>query len=61
MHDPDYQADLARYPRRPFFKEQSIWAIAVYRFGRRVDRRSRGCSAGWPRSGTGSTTAPSRR
>ena len=42
MHDPDYQADLARYPRRPFFKEQSIWAIAVYRFGRRVDRRKPG-------------------
>ena len=29
-----WQADLARYPRRPFLKEQSIWAIAVYRFGR---------------------------
>lgn len=38
MHDPDYEADLKRYPPRPFFKEQSIWAIAVYRFGRRVDR-----------------------
>ncbi|MDB5295082.1 MAG: acetyltransferase, partial [Phycisphaerales bacterium] len=37
-----FQADLARYPRRPFFKEQSIWAIAVYRFGRRVDRRKPG-------------------
>lgn len=37
MHDPDLQADLARYPRRPFFKEQSIWAIWVYRFGRRTD------------------------
>ena len=42
MPDPDYQADLARYPRRPFFKEQSIWAIAVYRFGRRIDRRKPG-------------------
>jgi serine O-acetyltransferase len=39
MRDPDYKADLARYPRRPFLKEQSVWAIAVYRFGRRVDRR----------------------
>jgi serine O-acetyltransferase len=40
MHnDPDWQADLERYPRRPFFKEQSIWAIWVYRFGRRADRR----------------------
>ncbi|HEX8910828.1 MAG TPA: DapH/DapD/GlmU-related protein [Humisphaera sp.] len=42
MPDPDFQADLARYPRRPFFKEQSIWAIAVYRFGRRTDRRKPG-------------------
>ncbi len=36
--DPDFRADLARYPKRPFFKEQSIWAIRIYRFGRRVDR-----------------------
>lgn len=42
MIDPDWRADLARYPRRPWLKEQSIWAIAVYRFGRRVDRRSPG-------------------
>jgi len=42
MRDPDYQADLRRYPRRPFLKEQSIWAIALYRFGRRNDRRKRG-------------------
>jgi serine O-acetyltransferase len=42
MTDPDWQADLARYPRRPWLKEQSIWAIAVYRFGRRVDRRKPG-------------------
>ena len=42
MSDPDWQADLARYPRRPWLKEQSIWAIAVYRFGRRVDRRKAG-------------------
>jgi serine O-acetyltransferase len=42
MKDPDWQADLARYPRRPWLKEQSIWAIAVYRFGRRVDRRKPG-------------------
>lgn len=39
MSDPDWQADLARYPKRPWLKEQSIWAIAVYRFGRRNDRR----------------------
>jgi serine O-acetyltransferase len=42
MTDPDWQADLARYPRRPWLKEQSIWAIAVYRFGRRIDRRKPG-------------------
>lgn len=42
MRDPDWQADLDRYPRRPFLKEQSIWAIAVYRFGRRNDRRAPG-------------------
>ena len=42
MPDPDWKADLARYPRRPWLKEQSIWAIAVYRFGRRVDRRRPG-------------------
>jgi serine O-acetyltransferase len=40
--DTDYQADLRRYPRRPFLKEQSVWAICVYRFGRRVDRRKPG-------------------
>ncbi|HET6251994.1 MAG TPA: serine acetyltransferase [Tepidisphaeraceae bacterium] len=42
MSDPDWQADLKRYPPRPFLKEQSIWAIAVYRFGRRNDRRPPG-------------------
>lgn len=42
MYDPDWQADLARYPERPWFREQSIWAIAVYRFGRRNDRRPAG-------------------
>ena len=42
MRDPDYQADLARYPRRPFLREQSAWAVALYRFGRRVDRRKPG-------------------
>jgi serine O-acetyltransferase len=42
MRDPDWQADLARYPRRPWLKEQSIWALAVYRFGRRNDRRHPG-------------------
>lgn len=40
--DPDWQADLHRYPPRPFIREQSIWAVWVYRFGRRVDRRNDG-------------------
>lgn len=38
-----WQQDKLRYPAtRPFFKEQSIWAIWVYRFGRRVDQRGNG-------------------
>jgi len=37
-HDADWAADLARYGmRRPFLKEQSIWAIWLYRRGRRID------------------------
>jgi len=42
MRDTDYAADLRRYPRRPFLKEQSIWAVAIYRFGRRNDQRRQG-------------------
>jgi serine O-acetyltransferase len=42
MRDPDWEADLARYPERPWLREQSIWALAVYRFGRRNDRRRTG-------------------
>lgn len=42
MKDPDWKADLTRYPERPWLREQSIWAIAVYRFGRRNDRRPSG-------------------
>ncbi len=34
--DLNWQADLARYPKRPFLKEQSIWSIWIYRFGRRI-------------------------
>jgi serine O-acetyltransferase len=37
--DQDWLADRARYPQRPFLREQSIWAVAVYRFGRWNDRR----------------------
>ena len=40
--DADFDADLSRYPRRPFLKEQSIWAICIYRYGRRVLNRKRG-------------------
>jgi serine O-acetyltransferase len=36
-HDADWAADLARYGmRRPFLKEQSIWAVWLYRRGRRI-------------------------
>lgn len=42
MADSDFQADLARYPRRAFLKEQSIWAIWIYRFGRRLIKRRPG-------------------
>ena len=40
--DSDWQADLRRYPVRPFLKEQSIWAVGVYRLGRTLDRREEG-------------------
>lgn len=42
MNDRDFQSDLARYPDRPFLREQSIWAIWVYRFGRRNDQNKPG-------------------
>lgn len=34
--ETDYKRDLARYPKRAFLKEQSVWAIAVYRWGRGI-------------------------
>lgn len=37
-----WQADRARYPERAFWREQSLWAVAVYRFGRWNDRRPAG-------------------
>ncbi len=41
--DSDWRADLRRYGlRRPFLKEQSIWAVAVYRLGRRLAARAPG-------------------
>jgi acetyltransferase-like isoleucine patch superfamily enzyme/GT2 family glycosyltransferase len=36
--DSDLEADRPGYPRRPWLKEQSWWAIIVYRYGRRVNR-----------------------
>jgi serine O-acetyltransferase len=42
MADPDWQADLRRCPPRALFREQSAWALWVYRFGRRNDRRKPG-------------------
>ena len=40
----DFRADLARYPRHAFLREQSVWAVAVYRFGRWAAQR-RGLAA----------------
>lgn len=41
--DRDWHADLQRYGvPRPFLREQSIWAVWTYRFGRRIDRRPEG-------------------
>lgn len=37
-----FQQDRARYPESAFVREQSLWAIAVYRFGQRNDLRRRG-------------------
>lgn len=42
MKDRDWLADRRRYPLRPFLREPSIWAVWLYRFGRRNDRRRRG-------------------
>lgn len=41
----DWECDLARYGmRRPFLSEQSIWAVWLYRLGRRLDQRPAGLS-----------------
>jgi serine O-acetyltransferase len=42
--DPAWQADLERYPPKPFLKEQSIYAVWLYRLGRRIDGRREGPS-----------------
>ena len=40
--DSNWQADLDRYPARPFLREQSIWAVWIYRLGRRIHARRGG-------------------
>jgi serine O-acetyltransferase len=40
--DPDWEADLRRYPMQHLYGEQQLWALWAYRFGRRVDRRRPG-------------------
>lgn len=40
--DPDLAADLARYPKRAILREQSAWAIWVYRWGRRIENSKPG-------------------
>jgi serine O-acetyltransferase len=41
--DADWAADLRRYGlQHPFLQEQSIWAVWIYRFGRRLERRPAG-------------------
>lgn len=34
-----FREDLRRYGDRPWFREQSVWALAVHRFGRWAARR----------------------
>lgn len=38
----DLRADLERYGPRPWLREQSVWAVAVYRLGRWIDARPGG-------------------
>jgi serine O-acetyltransferase len=42
LFDTRFHDDLARYPARPWLREQSIWAVAVMRFGQRNDQRPTG-------------------
>lgn len=37
-----WKLDRARYPAKAMWREQSLWALAVYRFGQRNDERSHG-------------------
>ena len=40
--DPDWEADLKRYSPNAWLQQPSLWAIALYRMGRRAERRRRG-------------------
>lgn len=40
--DSFWKQDLLRYPKRPFLKEQSIWAIAIHRWGSSLHARPNG-------------------
>ena len=43
MNERDaYKADRARYPAKAHKREQSLWAIRIYRFGRHNDQRRPG-------------------
>jgi len=44
MKIPGLDSDMARCPKSAFLREQSLWAIAVYRFGRWNDQRVPGFS-----------------
>lgn len=47
--DQDWLADLKRVggSRRELLREQSLWAIWVYRLGRRIDQRPNGLRKKW--------------
>lgn len=40
-----YRVDRGRYPKKAFFREQSLWAVWVYRFGRSTQE----LDSGWRR------------
>jgi serine O-acetyltransferase len=42
VEDLDWEADLSRYPPNPWFREPSVWAVWLYRYGRRNERRRPG-------------------
>jgi serine O-acetyltransferase len=42
-------ADRQRYPARAWLREQSIWSVAVYRFGRWADRQNQPARWLWGR------------